>query len=209
MVSRKSGFISLYCNSSSPWARRAVQSRRNLPAKYKCTQTASVFYLCTASWEHSWTHTRELASRLLQAWMWSLDSKLIKIDEHRWEMTDLWELGDVRNTMDTHCRWWKRKYCGEKCPRSLFLGTTKFHGLGLPFKSSNSKAESSSLHSLCKRSFTQRTMSRSVLKHFCTLKALLMGINLLILFQCRKSPACGFESLQLLFCKWGYRDNMS
>lgn len=208
MVSPKSGLSSLYCNSSSPWARRAIQCRRTLPAKYKCSQTASEFYLPTASWEHSWTHAKELASGLLQAWMWSLDSKLIKIDEHRWEMIDVWECGDIRNTMDTHWRWWERNTV-EKIAHVPFLGTTKFHSLGLPFKSSNSKAESSSSHSRCICSFTQRAMSRRLLKRFCALNALLMGINLLISCQCRKSPACGTESLQFLFCKWGYRDNMS
>lgn len=131
MVSPKSGLSSLYCNSSSPWARRAIQCRRTLPAKCKCSQTASVFYLPTASWEHSWTHAKELASGLLQAWMWSLDSKLIKIDEHRWEMIDVWERGDIRNTMDTLWRWWERNTV-EKIAHVPFLGTTKFHSLLSP-----------------------------------------------------------------------------
>lgn len=103
------------------------------------------------------------------------------------------ESAETLGTPWTHWRWWERKYCREKCPRSLFLGTTKIHSLGLPFKSSNSKAESSSSHSQCRHSFTRRAMSRSLLKRFCTLNALLMGINLLISFQCRKSQLVGLN----------------
>lgn len=81
----------------------------------------------------------------------------------------------------------EKKMFERKMSTSRLSGTPELHSLGLPLNSSNSKAENSHWYALCIRTLTWRAMSRSGLKPFYTIRARLVGGNLLISFQCRNS----------------------